>query len=256
MEFQPIGHVLTGPELKFGAPHQPRPTEERNVVRLMSGQNFELALSDLEGIERIWLVSWFHQNATWRPRVLPPRGPAVRRGVFATRAPYRPNPIGLTCVRLYEISGLDLIVGPLDLVGGTPILDIKPYIPEVDSFPESRSGWIDALVNEESSHKVMIEAPAIEQFKWIQMRGLPFQDRAVAILTADPSPHRTRRILKLKSGESRLSCGPWRIYFDVQDQTVLIRRRNCGYKRQTLLNQEVLHRETLLAFLDIWDVDH
>lgn len=138
LELRPIGYVRTPKRLKFDAPHQPDASaEETNRIELLPNSGFELALDDLASFDRIWLIWWFHRNKEWRARVLPPRGPAQRRGLFATRSPHRPNPLGLTCVSLLAVEALALTVGPLDLVDGTPIFDIKPYLPRVDAFPDA-----------------------------------------------------------------------------------------------------------------------
>ncbi len=100
-------------------------------------------LQDLEGFERVWLVYWLHRAPRSRLLVQPFR--EVReRGLFATRAPCRPNPIGLSAVRLLRIDGGRLHVAGIDVVDGTPLLDIKPYCPRFDAFPESHSGWLDS----------------------------------------------------------------------------------------------------------------
>jgi tRNA-Thr(GGU) m(6)t(6)A37 methyltransferase TsaA len=103
------------------------------------------ALSDLVGVERIWVLSYLHRSGTWGPLVRPPRGARVRRSLFATRSPDRPNPIGLSAVQLIGVDGLRLHVRGVDLLDGTPILDIKPYVPYADAFPGARAGWIDEL---------------------------------------------------------------------------------------------------------------
>ena len=87
---------------------------------------------------------------------MPPRGPRVRRGVFATRSPDRPNPIGLSAVRLVRVDGCDLHVKGIDLIDGTPILDLKPYVPYADAFPDARAGWIDAVAR---------DAPQIKRYE-------------------------------------------------------------------------------------------
>jgi tRNA (adenine37-N6)-methyltransferase len=92
-------------------------------IRLNSGMGFEQAVEDLEGFERIWIIYQFHHNSEWKPKVMPPRGPRIRRGVFATRAPYRPNALGMSCVRLVKVDGLRVIVEGHDLLDGTPVLD-------------------------------------------------------------------------------------------------------------------------------------
>ena len=108
------------------------------------------ALADLAGFERIWLVYLFHLRPTpakWKPRVVPFRD-RVERGLFATRAPARPNPIGLSVVELdgvhVDATGGRLEVRGVDVVDGTPLLDIKPYVPAFDAWPQSRAGWLDA----------------------------------------------------------------------------------------------------------------
>lgn len=99
-------------------------------------------LTDLDGFDRIWLLYVFDRNQGYRMMVQPPRGPKQRRGLFATRSPHRPSPIGLTAARLLRVEGNRLHVDEIDLLDGTPIIDIKPYIPRVDSFEGSAVGWI------------------------------------------------------------------------------------------------------------------
>jgi tRNA-Thr(GGU) m(6)t(6)A37 methyltransferase TsaA len=98
-------------------------------------------LLDLEGFERIWLLYWLDRAPAPQLRVVPFRD-EVPHGLFATRAPCRPNPIGLSCVRLIGIQRNLLTVGGVDILDGTPLLDLKPYVPEFDSFPGSRAGWL------------------------------------------------------------------------------------------------------------------
>ena len=85
LTLRPIGYVRSGKHVKFQTLHQPAESaEERSLIELLPDQDYELALRDLAGFSRIWLVWWFHKNPNWRPLVLPPRGPAQRRGLFAT----------------------------------------------------------------------------------------------------------------------------------------------------------------------------
>ncbi|NER81063.1 MAG: tRNA (N6-threonylcarbamoyladenosine(37)-N6)-methyltransferase TrmO [Leptolyngbya sp. SIO1D8] len=101
------------------------------------------ALKDLAGFEYLWVIAWLHLNKHWNPTVIPPRGPKIRRGTLATRAPHRPNPIGLSATRLLKVEGLTLHVSGIDLLDQTPVLDIKPYIPYCEAFPNARSGYVD-----------------------------------------------------------------------------------------------------------------
>ncbi|MCO4746242.1 MAG: tRNA (N6-threonylcarbamoyladenosine(37)-N6)-methyltransferase TrmO [Proteobacteria bacterium] len=104
-------------------------------------------LQDLESFSHIWLLPWFHlNNPRRRPLVTPPRG-GPKRGVLSTRAPHRPNPLGLSVVRLLKVEGRVLHVRGLDLLNGTPILDIKPYISDYDALPEASRGWLEDMPN-------------------------------------------------------------------------------------------------------------
>jgi tRNA (adenine37-N6)-methyltransferase len=100
------------------------------------------ALQDVCGFERVWLLYWLDRAPPPRLRVVPFRD-EVEHGLFATRAPCRPNPIGLSCVRLLGIERNVLTIGGVDILDGTPLLDIKPYVPEFDAFPRSRAGWME-----------------------------------------------------------------------------------------------------------------
>ena len=124
MHFEPIGTFHCTARYPYDAARQ-SPIAESNggCVLLEIGHNHEQALQDLEGFSHIWLIYVFHHNPNWRPMVQPPRA-SRKVGVFASRAPYRPNPIGLSCVELISIQGLCVNVGPHDLLDGTPILDI------------------------------------------------------------------------------------------------------------------------------------
>ncbi len=152
INLQVIGHVRSPYKERFGTPRQPVITqqvlEDRSLdasIELVNGKNFDQALAGLQGFERIWVLSWMHLNDGWKPTVTPPRGPKERQGVFATRSPHRPNPIALSCLKLVKIDGRVLHVNGIDLLDGTPVLDIKPYVPYADAFPDSKAGWLDSL---------------------------------------------------------------------------------------------------------------
>jgi len=143
IEMQAIGVVYSNYRERFAAPRQPSLDEpEEAQIHLNAGFNFEQAVKDLDGFSHIWVVYWMHLNQGWNPMVLPPRGPKVKRGLFSTRAPHRPNSIGLSAVRLKEINGRVLHIEGHDMLDGTPVLDIKPYIPYADVIPNATSGWL------------------------------------------------------------------------------------------------------------------
>lgn len=145
--FEPIGKVRSPYHRRFGTPQQATAVDSdaEATLELDPTRIPAEALVDLAGMERIWILSWLHKGDTWSASVMPPRGPRVRRGVFATRSPDRPNPIGLSAVKLVRIEGCNLIVRGIDLLDDTPILDVKPYVPYADAFPDSKAGWIDEI---------------------------------------------------------------------------------------------------------------
>ncbi len=144
---EPIGWVRSPYQRRFGTPQQASAhgSQEEAVLELDPTKIPPIAVADLVGMERIWVLSWLHFGKGWANTVVPPRGPRVKRSLLATRSPDRPNPIGLSAVELLRVEGTHLHVRGIDLLDGTPILDIKPYIPYADAFPDSRAGWVDEI---------------------------------------------------------------------------------------------------------------
>ncbi len=103
---------------------------------------YAAALDDIEGFDRLWLIYWMDRVNEFKPRIIPYRDDR-EHGVFATRSPSRPNPIGMSVVRLSRKEGHILHVSDIDMVDGTRLLDIKPYIPAFDSHPGCKAGWVD-----------------------------------------------------------------------------------------------------------------
>jgi len=114
--------------------------------QVVLGSGFSSALKDIEGFERLWLIYWLDRITTRRLQVVPYRD-TQERGVFATRAPCRPNPIGMSSVRLLRRESDVLHVADVDILDGTPLLDIKPYVPEYDAHPLSKAGWVDSTTS-------------------------------------------------------------------------------------------------------------
>ncbi|GAA0264348.1 tRNA (N6-threonylcarbamoyladenosine(37)-N6)-methyltransferase TrmO [Rhodanobacter caeni] len=146
----PIAHALSPYTQRIDAPHQA--TVVAGTATAMAAEAViefvedfpAAAFRDLIGFERIWLVFAFHRSEGWKAEVKPPRG-GGKRSVLATRSPHRPNAIGLSAVELVAVEETRLRVRGMDLLDGTPILDIKPYVPYADAFPDARAGWIDAI---------------------------------------------------------------------------------------------------------------
>ncbi len=260
LTLHPIGFIRTEKQVKFQTRHQPAESDtEQNVLELLPGCGYENALRDLQGFSRIWLVWWFHRNDTWRPQVLPPRGPAQRRGLFATRSPHRPNPLGITPVPLLRIDRLRLVLGTCDFVDGTPVFDIKPYVPAYDSFPNESNGWIgevDTLLTAPPGYQVRFTAQAEVQLEWLLSQWqIDFRERLAELLSRDPSPHRTRRITKRGAAQFEIGCGAWRALFSVHDKIVTIDAIEPGYPPRFLHDPDragMPDQEAQLRFYDRW----
>ena len=154
IEMHPIAHMRSDFPTKFGIPRQSGLVEElRSIIVFEPEYRNDDALRGIEEYSHLWLIWQFSQAVRegWSPTVRPPRlGGNTRMGVFATRSPFRPNNLGLSCVRLLEVThtescGTVLVVGGADLLDGTPIFDIKPYIPYSDSKPEAAGGFTDRV---------------------------------------------------------------------------------------------------------------
>ena len=241
---EPIGHVRTSVETKVEAARQPRAaTGTPGRIELLPGRNFEHALSDLEGWEYLWVLFWFDRNSGWRPKVLPPRSRSGRKGVFATRSPHRPNPIGLSAVRLECVDGLTLHIRDVDMLDGTPVLDIKPYVAYTDAIAAAKSGWLDDTAASERSDAapdpiapfdVEWTPEAGAQAAWIEAHaGLSLRERAVATLALGPAPHPYRRIRRDTEGFV-LAVKDWRVRFSVEGKHVSVHRVVSGYRDSQL----------------------
>lgn len=189
LSFQVVARIKSDFPTKFGIPRQSGLVDslEATIVFEPEFRNKDM-LRGLEGFSHLWLIWNFSEFPadSWSPTVRPPRlGGNTRMGVFATRSPNRPNPIGLSCVTLLGIEetakyGMVLRVGGADLMDGTPILDIKPYIPYADAYPEASGGFTDSA----KDFLLQVDFPAE------LLSALPFdkQQAAVDLLSHDPRP--------------------------------------------------------------------
>jgi tRNA-Thr(GGU) m(6)t(6)A37 methyltransferase TsaA len=136
-----IGVIRSPHRVAPGTPIQPNFAED-SAGEVTVDPALESALADIEGFERIWLLYWFDRAGAFQPRVVPYRD-TREHGLFATRAPCRPNAIGMSVVRLIAREHNVLRVTGVDILDGTPLLDIKPYVPSFDAHPGSVAGWFD-----------------------------------------------------------------------------------------------------------------
>ena len=189
MNMNVIGHVYNDFSTKFGIPRQSRIVDTPSRVVLDPPYNLHDAVRGLEEFTHIWLLWEFSENVRedgkWSATVRPPRlGGNVRKGVFATRSPFRPNPIGLSCVKLekitYEENGPVLHILGADLMNGTPIYDIKPYVTYSDCIPESSGGFSEKV----KDYRVEVVIPEA----WMNRIPQEKQQLLTAILEQDPRP--------------------------------------------------------------------
>jgi tRNA-Thr(GGU) m(6)t(6)A37 methyltransferase TsaA len=143
LKLKPIGIIRSPFTQPAGTPIQPR-TAAGAQGTVEVAEDYADGLKDLDGFDRVWLLYWLDRAPETALRVVPFLD-HVERGVFACRAPCRPNPIGLSPVRLLRAEGRVLHVADLDILDGTPLLDIKPYSAKFDCFEVSRSGWLDEV---------------------------------------------------------------------------------------------------------------
>ncbi|RKY10703.1 MAG: tRNA (N6-threonylcarbamoyladenosine(37)-N6)-methyltransferase TrmO [Planctomycetota bacterium] len=143
IQLESIGTIHTPFQQAKGTPIQPiKGKGTKGWVEIEPA--YVEGLKDLDGFERIWLLFWCHRASEFKLRVKPYMDTQVR-GLFSTRAPSRPNAIGLSCVKLISVNGNRLEIEDVDMLDQTPLLDIKPYAAKFDHFPVTRCGWIDAV---------------------------------------------------------------------------------------------------------------
>lgn len=189
MDMKPIAYIHNDYTAKFGIPRQSGIVEEvvSTIVFEPEYRNAD-AFRGMEGWSHLWLI-WIFSEAvreTWSPTVLPPRlGGKTRMGVFATRSPFRPNPIGLSSVKLagmdlHTKDGPVLYVAGADLMDGTPILDVKPYLPYTDSHPDALGGFADPV----RAYRLEVVFPET----WLSLVPQRLREPVMGLLAQDPRP--------------------------------------------------------------------
>lgn len=190
LEMKVIARIESDFPEKFGIPRQSGIVPAlRSTIRFEKEFRNADALRGLEGFSHLWIIWIFSENMrdTWKPTVRPPRlGGNTRLGVFATRSSFRPNPIAMSCVKIEEIrlegnNGPEIVVSGADLMDGTPIVDIKPYLPYADSVPDAAGGFAATV----DGNRLDVEIPAGVA------TGFPQEkiDALSEVLAQDPRPH-------------------------------------------------------------------
>ena len=216
--FSAIGTFHSPRSERYQQAHQGVLAHDLASLELNPKANYEQALFALEGFERVWLLFVFHLNLDRRtpPPVMvqPPRFDR-KVGVFATRSPHRPNPIGITPARLIEVRGRKLILDQVDLLDRTPILDIKPYIPFCDAFPEAATGWRG---QESFTYVVRFSDTATEQIATIAATtGLHLDHYAQVQLQLSPKDSSRKRIRR-DQDQFHLDFRRWSLRYQVNEE--------------------------------------
>lgn len=250
IEFTPIGYYHSDQVQPYEAGRQPDEFHSGGCIVLEAGHNFEQALTGLEGCSRIWVLFTFHHNPHWNPMVLPPRGGNTKVGVFATRSPYRPNNIGMSCVRVLKVDKLKISVAGADLLDGSPIIDIKPYIAYADSFPDVEPAWLSST----TKHTIEFTVVALQQLSLLESLGVSqLRGFLQHQLEYEPTNSKKKRVKKVEN-DFVIAYRTWRGVFSITDDKVLVHRLFSGYSPTELGNDDdpysdkEIHRHFNLIF--------
>jgi tRNA-Thr(GGU) m(6)t(6)A37 methyltransferase TsaA len=247
--FDPIGVVRSPFRERAQAPRQATVAREVGArIELYPGHGYEDALDGLQAWEYAWVVFVFHLNVeqkrAWRPKVLPPRS-ETKRGVFATRSPHRPNPIGLSAVKIERVDGLVVHLRGVDLLDGTPVLDLKPYVAYADALPDARAGWLETP-DPRPAWEVAFTAGSEAELSWLRARGVDLRASIVAALALGPQPHAYRRIRRRGAG-MRLALKEWRVDFTVEARRIVVGSIHSGYRAKELATDPALELHRAFA---------
>jgi tRNA (adenine37-N6)-methyltransferase len=205
---------------------------------------------DLLGFSHVWLIYDFHLNSSWTPTVRPPRG-HHKRGVLATRSPYRPNGIGISCVQIDRIEGHSLWVKGHDLLDGTPILDVKPYITYADSLSHASLGWLDKI----DEFSVDFSSQVQEPIHFLSHNlGVNLFEILTQQLSSEPINPKIKRVKKLSETLYMYSYKTWRFRFLVDDHSIRVQSVSSGYTMSELssaqdqYSDKDLHRRFVKLF--------
>lgn len=232
---KPIGYLRSQKRQKSEAPRQTKRARagrepQADVIQLNAGFNYEQALSDLEGFSHLWVIFIFHKARDWKPMIQPPRGIEKKVGVFASRSPYRPNPVGLSLVRLKKIKGRKIEIESSDLLDGTPILDLKPYVADADQAESASFGWMNFLKN--PPLEISFSAKAKNQMELIEAHesGFSLREKIHQQLEYSPFQKTSKRVEKLNETRGLFSHRYWRIFFEVKNESLKILEINHDFE--------------------------
>jgi tRNA-Thr(GGU) m(6)t(6)A37 methyltransferase TsaA len=251
LALRPIGRFHCAERYPYDAARQGALADNVGEVHLFAGCGYEQALRDVDGFSHLWLLFWFDRNDRWKPIVTPPRG-TRRVGVFASRSPHRPNPVGMSLVRLERVEGRRIVVRGHDLLDGTPILDIKPYLPYADSVAEARVGWL-AEVEKDVPWSVAFTESAEAELAWLAQRGVGTLTAFLRREARRPTDSTRKRVRSLAApGRWEIAYRTWRAVYEAapSSRSVQVLQIRSGYAASELApgqpdryNDHALHRD-------------
>jgi tRNA-Thr(GGU) m(6)t(6)A37 methyltransferase TsaA len=260
----PIGFVESRAQYRLEQPRQGtlNQASQNDVVRLLPHYNFEQALTDISLCPRIWLVYIFHENLSeqadstapwrgqWKPKVSPPRIQEdihkKKIGIFATRSPYRPNPLGISCVKVLNVDSLCIHITESDLLHGTPILDIKPYVAYADSFPSIQPSWLPE--HPVTPFTITFHETAKEQADWLHLHGgIDIANACMVQLSEAPTDTKRKRVRPSTENDGYwiFSYRTWRVLFHLETstQTITVEKITSGYTTNEMLSTEDTYKD-------------
>lgn len=253
----PIGVFRSSSSERYQAPHQPHvELSEKGRIEIHPQTHAHQALDDLQGVSHLWVIFGFHRTeGHWKPKVKTP-GAERKIGVWATRSPHRPNGLGLSVVPLLEVKGLNLLVGHHDILDGSPVYDIKPYLENVDALEGTTVAWRE---HHHEPKSLAFEKRALEQLQWLKERSVDLMSLSETTLKLYPEPrHEKRTQLLRQEGEvlhCRLAVKTWRVDYRLDSEMVEVMEVSSGHHRDVLMGEREedwsdlpLHREFINRF--------
>ncbi len=202
--------------------------------------NAELCLKDLNGFSHIWVLFHFNKNKNWKPLTSPPRLVNQKVGVFASRSPYRPNPIGMSLLEIEKISKNRIYVKQYDLIDKTPILDIKPYLTYTDCAEPVKQGWVESCRSiYNKSYTIKYSTLSKNQIDWInKYTHFNLYDFIQTQLSQHPTDKTRKRVNRTSTDLWEISFRTWRVNFKINEgaNEIYINSLSSGYSKSEIEN--------------------
>jgi tRNA (adenine37-N6)-methyltransferase len=250
--YQAIGTYHSAGAYKANAPVQSGMDDARTgEIRFASGLNLAGAFDGYQADDRIWVLYHFHAAKGWKAKVRPPRWLEIKIGLFATRSPHRPNPIGLSSLKLVAVDAKGLTVSGGDLIDGTPVLDIKPYL----DFADAHAGCVPSWYKEGVEHTMAFEADAQERLQLLEESGVQLEAACASNLKYPPLLDSRKRIREEDDGFI-YAYRTWRVHFTLDGLHIQITGIQSGYSEAEMADptdphgDKALHRRFRSRYAD------